>query len=85
MTFLSMSINNITKYEKWKKFCNSFSRKLLKDIKGNKWIVQIVENPNVSNDDSSYEQVYIISFTWNEIADSNNISICNKLESININ
>ena len=79
------SINNITKYEKWKKFCNSFSRKLLKDIKGNKWIVQIVENPNVSNDDSSYEQVYIISFTWNEIADSNNISICNKLESININ
>lgn len=76
------SINNITKYEKWKKFCNSFSKKLLKDLKGNKWIVQIVENPNVSNDDNSYEQIYTISFTWHEIDDANLISICNRVENI---
>ena len=75
------SINNITKYKKWRAFCNSFNKKLLKDIKGNKWIVQIVENPNAHNDDKSNEQLYTIAFNWNEIEDSDLISICNTYES----
>ena len=49
--------------------------KLLKDIKGNKWIVRINEKPSVKNNDSSQEQLYTISFEWSEVMDSNNISI----------
>jgi len=71
-------INNITKYKKWTKFCNSFSKKLLKDLKGNKWIVQIVDNPSVTNDDKSHAQLYTIAFSWHEIMDSDDISVVNK-------
>ena len=71
-------INNITKYKKWTKFCNSFSKKLLKDLKGNKWIVQIVDNPSTTNDDKSHAQLYTIAFSWHEIMNSDDISIVNK-------
>lgn len=67
--------NNITKYLKWKKFCNNGNLKLLKDIKGNKWIVRINENPNVKNNDATREQMYTISFEWTEMMDSDRVSI----------
>lgn len=70
-----LSSNNIAKYLKWKKFVGNNNMKLLKDIKGNKWIVRINEKPSVKNNDSSQEQLYTISFEWSEVMDSNNISI----------
>ena len=61
--------NNIDKYLSWKTFNNNGNPKLLKDYKGNMWIVQIMENPTVKNADNSQEQVYTISFNWVEIMD----------------
>ena len=61
--------NSIDKYLEWKDFVNNGNPKLLKDYKGNIWIVQILENPTAKNADNSKEQIYTISFNWVEIMD----------------
>lgn len=61
--------NNVDKYLDWKTFNSNGNPKLLKDYKGNIWIVQIMENPTVKNADNSKEQIYTISFNWVEIMD----------------
>ena len=61
--------NNIDKYLDWRTFNSNGNPKLLKDYKGNVWIVQIMENPTVKNADNSKEQIYTISFNWVEIMD----------------
>ena len=67
--------NNITKYLKWKQISDNDNMKLLKDIKGNRWIVRINEKPSVKNDDNSQEQIYTISFEWSEVIDADKISV----------
>lgn len=76
--------NYIDKYLEWKAFVKNGNPKLLKDYKGNVWIVQILENPNAKNNDASNEQIYTISFNWVEIDDWKKYSILGKNISYNI-
>ena len=76
--------NYIDKYLEWKTFVKNGNPKLLKDYKGNVWIVQILENPNAKNNDASNEQIYTISFNWVEIDDWKKYSILGKNISYNI-
>lgn len=63
------------KLERWIDFCYNGKLKLLKDIKGNAWVVQIVSNPtNDINLQSNY-QLTTINFEWQEVLDINTISI----------
>ena len=59
----------------WRKFCNNGKIKLLKDIKGNAWIVQITDTPTRTINNTTNELYTTISFNWIEIEDKNNISI----------
>lgn len=68
---------NITLSQKWKSFCADNYLKLLRDRKGNKWVVQIIDTPTSKNNDSVYNQDSTISFSWQEVADSDKISIIN--------
>ena len=70
----------IEKYQAWKKFCNDGELKLLKDVKGNSWIVQIVDNPNGSIANNSYSMPTTISFNWKEVLNVEDISIIEKEE-----
>ena len=58
----------------WNFFCSGSELKLLKDRKGNRWIVDIT-NSSTKTADESVEQYTTISFNWAEIMDSNYISI----------
>lgn len=63
------------KYEKWLEFCNDGELKLLKDAKGNAWIVQIVDSPSNSiNTQSNYRQT-TVSFSWQEVENISEKSI----------
>ena len=76
--------NNIERFQTWKKFCRDGQLKLLKDIKGNKWIVGIAENPSTKIDTNSREQMATISFDWFETMDSTNVSIVGEFSSLDI-
>ena len=67
--------NNADKLEDWKNFCCNGNLKLLQDYKGNKWIVQILENPTHNINISTMQQITTISFNWAEVMDTQNISI----------
>ena len=56
----------------WKQFCSDGELKLLRDIKGNAWIVQIVDQPNYNIESGKYTR---ISFTWQEVKDIDSCSI----------
>lgn len=77
---LSKNINNAEKYLRWKQFISNGKLKLLKDIKGNKWIVQLIDNLNSRINSNSIEQVTTISFSWAEMKNSRNISIIKNIE-----
>lgn len=66
--------------ERWHNFCSDGYLKLLKDIKGNKWIVEITDNPSSTVNVSANEQITTISFSWTEVDDSSNVSIIRILE-----
>ena len=51
------------KLEKWSEFINNGNMKLLKDIKGNAWIIDIIES-NVKPDDNFLEIPSTLSFSW---------------------
>ncbi len=58
----------------WRKIAFSSNPKLLRDIKGQSWIVQIVSNSN--NPRNFYkDQPDSISFAWKQIADTDNVVI----------
>ena len=66
---------------KWKEFVSSKNPKLLKDIKGQSWIVQIISSSNmVSN--FYLNQPDTISFKWKQIEDTKNIVINSPVDSI---
>ena len=58
----------------WNFFCSGSELKLLKDRKGNRWIVDITSS-STKTADESVEQYTTVSFNWAEIMDSNYISI----------
>lgn len=58
----------------WNFFCSGSELKLLKDRKGNRWIVDITSS-STKTADESVEQYTTVSFNWVEIMDSNYISI----------
>lgn len=51
------------KLEKWAEFINNGNMKLLKDIKGNAWIIDIIES-NVKPDDNFLEIPSTLTFSW---------------------
>lgn len=65
------------KLEKWKEFVNDGNLKLLKDLKGNSWIVQIMENPVYDIDNKPHSAPTKISFTWQEVENVDNTAIVN--------
>lgn len=58
----------------WNFFCSGSELKLLKDRKGNRWIVDITST-SAKTADESVEQYTTISFNWIEIMNSDYISI----------
>lgn len=58
----------------WRKFAFSPNPKLLKDIKGQSWIVQIVSNSN-SPQNFYMNQPDTISFSWKEMGDTDKVTI----------
>ncbi len=63
------------KLEAWKEFISDGELKLLKDIKGNAWIIQISDNPEYIIDYQSNLKQTRIGFSWKEVADIKNSSI----------
>ena len=59
----------------WREFCSDGSIKLLKDLKGNKWMIQMLANPSRSVQLDSNLIHTIISFEWQEIEDITTKSI----------
>jgi L-rhamnose mutarotase len=63
------------KLQRWKDFCNDGELKLLKDRKGNAWIVQIAESPTYSINLTSNLNQTVVSFTWVEVSSLDNVII----------
>lgn len=63
--------------EAWKQFISDGNLKLLRDRKGQKWIVQVIGNSTRKIKDETQEQMTVISFEWQEVLNSSNISIIN--------
>lgn len=66
------------KLKKWVQFCGNGKLKLLKDQKGNAWVVQITGMPNNNIDIKSNLQETVISFDWQEVLDVSKICIIRK-------
>ena len=66
---------------KWREFVNSKNPKLLKDIKGQSWIVQILSSSNTPSN-FYLNQPDTISFKWKQVEDTKNIIIYSSLEHI---
>lgn len=65
----------VEKMQAWREFCSDGSIKLLKDLKGNKWMIQMLANPSRSVQLDSNLTHTIISFEWQEIEDITTKSI----------
>ena len=63
------------KFNDWREFVNNGNMKLLKDIKGNNWVVQITENPTADIDVRPWNMPTTISFDWVEIEDTEGLAI----------
>lgn len=63
------------KLKSWKEFCANGNLKLLRDLKGHAWIVQITESPKNSISLGDDINQTTISFSWQEIENVNDYSI----------
>lgn len=63
------------KFLKWRDFCGDGALKLLKDIKGNAWVVQIIDSPTSSYNTKALDTPTTISFDWAEVIKIDDISI----------
>lgn len=70
----------IEKYLSWKEFCSDGELKLLKDVKGNAWVVYITASPEASINTQSGYAPTTITFQWSEVMSVNDISIVVKGE-----
>lgn len=73
--------NEMEKLLAWKEFVNDGNLKLLKDLKGNSWIVMITENPNFKIDNRPFCAPTTVSFQWQEVEDIANNAIVNLVDS----
>lgn len=70
-----MSSNDkIDMLEKWREICYSGNPKLLKDLKGQKILIQISDSSNTNND-KLIKIPDTISFQWTQIGDADDIQI----------
>lgn len=60
--------------EKWREFVASGTPKLLRDAKGQSWIVQIMDGSTTTNEAISIRPD-MINFSWRQIADTNDVII----------
>lgn len=60
--------------EKWREFVATGTPKLLRDTKGQSWIVQIMDGTTTTNETISVKPD-TISFSWRQIADTNDVII----------
>ena len=65
----------VDKYNSWKEFASDGKLKLLKDYKGNSWIVYIQESGSATIDMTSNLMQTVISFEWIEALDVDSITI----------
>ena len=65
----------VDKMNAWKQFISDGELKLLKDNKGNSWIVYITDIPTYSMKTMSNSQPTVISFNWKEAEDIDMVSI----------
>ena len=72
---ISQYSREMEKLNSWREFCNNGSLKLLKDVKGNSWIVQIQENSKFNINLQPGIMPTTISFDWVEVEDISNTSI----------
>lgn len=63
------------KLDAWLDFCTDGELKLLRDMKGNAWLVQIAESPSYQITNASNLKQTSISFSWKEAEDINSYSI----------
>ena len=63
------------KLDAWIDFCTDGNLKLLRDIKGNSWLVQIVDSPTYKIENASNLKQTTISFSWKEAEDIKSFSI----------
>ena len=65
----------VDKYNSWKEFASDGKLKLLKDYKGNSWVVYIQESGSATIDMTSNLMQTVISFEWIEALDVDSITI----------
>lgn len=63
------------KLDAWLEFCSDGSLKLLRDIKGNAWLIQIADSHSYNINNSSNLKQTSITFSWKEAEDINKCSI----------
>src|SRR5699024_6851489 len=63
------------KEKEWKKFISNGNLKLLKDYKGNKWIIQIMQDSTRTIDYNAMKKVTMISIQWEEVDNSDKYPI----------
>lgn len=64
--------------DKWRSFCYSGNPKLLRDAKGQRFIVQLTDTSNTTQETWNMRPEEI-SFNWVEIADANDITIVEEI------
>lgn len=67
------------KEKAWKIFITNNNLKFLKDTKGNKWIIQILQDSTRNENYNTIGKVTTISFSWEEIEDSNKYPIVSEI------
>lgn len=65
----------VEKYDAWKAFVNDGKLKLMKDYKGNAWVIQIATSPSATIDMQSNLLETTIAFDWQEALDIDKIFI----------
>lgn len=65
----------VEKEKAWKEFITDGKLKLLKDYKGNAWVVMVQANPIYQIDYKSNLMETVISFEWQEAEDASDIAI----------
>lgn len=72
-----MYLENDQKIKSWYNCLYNNNMKLLKDPKGNKWIISATESTNRSIDYNSSSLPTKISFSWQEVMDADKVVILN--------
>lgn len=67
--------HEVEKLKSWKKFSSDGELKLLRDRKGNAWIIQIVDGSSNNINLLTNSQQTVVNFSWQEVENLDNASI----------